>query len=166
MRVLTAISGTDKDFISPKTAPQSGSTAATVILLGSRLFAANVGDSRVVLCRGGAGQCLELTSDHKPRRPGEAARVRAGVGFILHNPVIGELLLLHEPLATSRSRWARFQITRRYCSWETRTCCTQRRARRGCQDPKGSNHSRSTKPRQCVDPGHCSAAALGAVKFM
>lgn len=67
---------TDKEFISPKNAPQSGSTAATVVLLGRRLFAANVGDSRVVLCRSG-GQCVELTSDHKPSRPDEAARVRA-----------------------------------------------------------------------------------------
>lgn len=83
---------TDKDFITPKTAPQSGSTAATVILLGRRLFAANVGDSRVVLCRGG-GQCVELTSDHKPSRPDEAARVRAAGGFILHKRVMGELAI-------------------------------------------------------------------------
>ena len=83
---------TDKEFITPKTAPQSGSTAATVILLGRRLFAANVGDSRVVLCRGG-GQCVELTSDHKPSRPDEAARVRAAGGFILHKRVMGELAI-------------------------------------------------------------------------
>lgn len=83
---------TDKDFITPKTAPQSGSTAATVIMLGRRLFAANVGDSRVVLCRGG-GQCVELTSDHKPSRPDEAARVRAAGGFILHKRVMGELAI-------------------------------------------------------------------------
>uniref|UniRef100_A0A7S1FNH8 PPM-type phosphatase domain-containing protein n=1 Tax=Corethron hystrix TaxID=216773 RepID=A0A7S1FNH8_9STRA len=83
---------TDKDFISPKTAPQSGSTAATVILLGRRLFACNVGDSRVVLCRNG-GQCVELTSDHKPSRPDEAARVRAAGGFILHKRVMGELAI-------------------------------------------------------------------------
>lgn len=82
----------DKDFITPKTAPQSGSTAATIILLGRRLFAANVGDSRVVLCRGG-GQCVELTSDHKPSRPDEAARVRAAGGFILHKRVMGELAI-------------------------------------------------------------------------
>merc|ERR1712238_330369 len=82
-RILkTAYLRTDKEFISPKTAPQSGSTAATVILMGRRLFAANVGDSRVVLCRGG-GQCVELTSDHKPSRPDEAARVRAAGGFLL-----------------------------------------------------------------------------------
>lgn len=83
---------TDKDFISPKTAPQSGSTAATVLLIGRRLFACNVGDSRVVLCRNG-GQCVELTSDHKPSRPDEAARVRAAGGFILHKRVMGELAI-------------------------------------------------------------------------
>lgn len=83
---------TDKEFITPKNAPQSGSTAATVLLFGRRLFAANVGDSRVVLCRGG-GQCVELTSDHKPSRPDEAARVRAAGGFILHKRVMGELAI-------------------------------------------------------------------------
>jgi serine/threonine protein phosphatase PrpC len=83
---------TDKDFITAKNAPQSGSTAATVLLFGRRLFAANVGDSRVVLCRGG-GQCVELTSDHKPSRPDEAARVRAAGGFILHKRVMGELAI-------------------------------------------------------------------------
>lgn len=83
---------TDREFISPKNSPQSGSTAATVILFGRRLFAANVGDSRVVLCRGG-GQCVELTSDHKPNRPDEAARVRAAGGFILNKRVMGELAI-------------------------------------------------------------------------
>lgn len=92
-RILrTAFLRTDKEFITPKTAPQSGSTAATVLLMGRRLFACNVGDSRVVLCRGG-GQCVELTSDHKPSRPDEAARVRAAGGFILHKRVMGELAI-------------------------------------------------------------------------
>lgn len=92
-RILkTAYLRTDKDFISPRAAPQSGSTGATVVLMGRRLFAANVGDSRVVLCRGG-GQCVELTSDHKPSRPDEAARVRAAGGFILHKRVMGELAI-------------------------------------------------------------------------
>lgn len=83
---------TDRDFISPRNSPQSGSTAATVVMFGRRLFAANVGDSRVVLCRGG-GQCVELTSDHKPNRPDEAARVRAAGGFILNKRVMGELAI-------------------------------------------------------------------------
>jgi serine/threonine protein phosphatase PrpC len=55
---------TDKDFLLQDTTEESaGSTAATVLLFGRRLFAANVGDSRVLLSRGG-GQCIELTSDH------------------------------------------------------------------------------------------------------
>jgi len=92
-RILrTAFLRTDKEFITPKSAPQSGSTAATVLLMGRRLFACNVGDSRVVLCRRG-GQCVELTSDHKPSRPDEAARVRAAGGFILHKRVMGELAI-------------------------------------------------------------------------
>lgn len=82
----------DKEFISPKIAPQSGSTGATIVLFGRRLFAANVGDSRVVLARKN-GACLELTSDHKPSRPDEAARVRAAGGFILHKRVMGELAI-------------------------------------------------------------------------
>lgn len=92
-RVLkTAYLRADKEFISPKTAPQSGSTGATVVLFGRRLFAANVGDSRVVLARKN-GACLELTSDHKPSRQDEAARVRAAGGFILHKRVMGELAI-------------------------------------------------------------------------
>jgi serine/threonine protein phosphatase PrpC len=90
--IKTSYLKTDKEFISPKTAPQSGSTAATVLFMGRRIFAANVGDSRVVLCRSG-GQCVELTSDHKPSRPDEAARVRAAGGFILHKRVMGELAI-------------------------------------------------------------------------
>jgi serine/threonine protein phosphatase PrpC len=39
---------------------ESGSTAATLLLLGQRLYCANVGDSRVVLCR--AGQVFNLFS--------------------------------------------------------------------------------------------------------
>jgi len=92
-RVLkTSYLRADKEFISPKTAPQSGSTGATIVLFGRRLFAANVGDSRVVLARKN-GACLELTSDHKPSRPDEAARVRAAGGFILHKRVMGELAI-------------------------------------------------------------------------
>ena len=34
-----------------------------------------------------------MTSDHKPSRPDEAARVRAAGGFILHKRVMGELAI-------------------------------------------------------------------------
>ena len=36
---------------------------------------------------------MELTSDHKPSRPDEAARVRAAGGFILNKRVMGELAI-------------------------------------------------------------------------
>jgi protein phosphatase 1L len=42
---------TDKDFITTSPHPQHGSTATTALLLGKRLYCANVGDSRTMLCR-------------------------------------------------------------------------------------------------------------------
>jgi hypothetical protein len=42
---------TDSDFIKSSTHPQHGSTATTALILGQRLYCANVGDSRTLLCR-------------------------------------------------------------------------------------------------------------------
>jgi pSer/pThr/pTyr-binding forkhead associated (FHA) protein len=42
---------TDRDFITTSTHPQHGSTGTTALVLGRRLYAANVGDSRTMLCR-------------------------------------------------------------------------------------------------------------------
>ncbi|KAH8953255.1 hypothetical protein BDL97_08G014700 [Sphagnum fallax] len=57
-----------------------GATAATVVLLPRQgekqvLVAANVGDARVVLCRG--GQAVQLTVDHKPDVEAERKRIEA-----------------------------------------------------------------------------------------
>jgi len=57
-------------------------TTAVVALVGSRqLYVANCGDSRAVLCRGGAA--VPLTDDHKAAREDETARVEAAGGQIL-----------------------------------------------------------------------------------
>ena len=57
-------------------------TTAVVALVGTRkLYVANCGDSRAVLCRGGAA--LPLTDDHKAAREDETARVEAAGGQIL-----------------------------------------------------------------------------------
>lgn len=42
---------TDKQFLAKSEYSQNGSTATTVLLLGNRLYCANVGDSRTLLCR-------------------------------------------------------------------------------------------------------------------
>jgi protein phosphatase 1L len=50
---------TDNDFLeSDSTQNQCGSTASTAVLVGNRLFVANVGDSRAIICRGGDGNQL------------------------------------------------------------------------------------------------------------
>lgn len=42
---------TDDDFLSTSQHPQHGSTATTALVIGRRLYCANVGDSRTLLCR-------------------------------------------------------------------------------------------------------------------
>lgn len=42
---------TDQDFLTSSMNIQHGSTATTALVLGPRLYASNVGDSRVLLCR-------------------------------------------------------------------------------------------------------------------
>jgi serine/threonine protein phosphatase PrpC len=59
---------TDSDFLeSDSTQNQCGSTASTAVLVGNRLFVANVGDSRAIICRGGNGnQRLKLNYNCTP----------------------------------------------------------------------------------------------------
>mmetsp|Transcript_24056 Transcript_24056/g.42461 ORF Transcript_24056/g.42461 Transcript_24056/m.42461 type:complete len:347 (+) Transcript_24056:394-1434(+) len=52
-----------------------GSTAVTVLLERDRLWTANLGDSRAVLCRD--GEALDITEDHKPNSATEKARIEA-----------------------------------------------------------------------------------------
>jgi len=42
---------TDKNFLTDSEFSENGSTATTILLLGQRLYCANVGDSRSILCR-------------------------------------------------------------------------------------------------------------------
>jgi serine/threonine protein phosphatase PrpC len=89
MGALTeAFVATDGDFLASKGA--AGSTASTVLVLGTRAYCANVGDSRTVLCRRG-GHATALSDDHKPSREDEARRIKAAGGFIINKRVMGEL---------------------------------------------------------------------------
>lgn len=80
---------TDFDFIGSSDHPQSGSTATTVLLLGRRLYCANVGDSRTVLSRN--FKAMPMSLDHKPSREDESKRIREAGGFVINNRVMGEL---------------------------------------------------------------------------
>jgi len=62
-----------------------GTTATVVLATGAPrgqrwLHCASAGDSRAVLCRGGAA--AELSRDHKPELPEESERIRAAGGLV------------------------------------------------------------------------------------
>lgn len=61
-----------------------GSTAVTVLVMreedGLRLFCANIGDSRAVLCRG--TDAVDLSRDQKPQDPEERRRIEAAGGRV------------------------------------------------------------------------------------
>lgn len=78
----------DADFLEGQA--QAGSTATTVLVLGGRAYCANVGDSRTVLGLAD-GSSMALSSDHKPSRADESARIKAAGGFIINKRVMGEL---------------------------------------------------------------------------
>lgn len=74
----------------------SGSTAVTCLIgtdpSGERkLYCANAGDSRAVLCR--AGTVVSLSVDHKPHLETERMRILAAGAFVSMNRVNGNLAL-------------------------------------------------------------------------
>ncbi|PSS33131.1 Protein like [Actinidia chinensis var. chinensis] len=59
----------------------AGSTAVVAVLTADHIVVANCGDSRAVLCR--RGRAVPLSSDHKPSRPDELARIEASGGRVI-----------------------------------------------------------------------------------
>lgn len=58
-----------------------GSTAVVALLAGTKLFVANIGDSRCLI--GSADKVvIPMTSDHTPLRPREADRIRKAGGHV------------------------------------------------------------------------------------
>ncbi|KAJ6817181.1 putative protein phosphatase 2C 11 [Iris pallida] len=81
--IVEAFRQTDSNYLNEERGQQkdSGSTAATAVLIGDRLLVANVGDSRVVACR--SGSAIPLSIDHKPDRRDERERIENAGGFII-----------------------------------------------------------------------------------
>jgi len=78
----------DKNFLSKakKNNWKSGTTALTALLRGNKIYIANLGDSRAVLCR--KEKAVALSIDHRPNRPEETARVIAANGWIESTEVL------------------------------------------------------------------------------
>ena len=60
-------------FLLSQVGGDSGTTAIVAVIHNSKLYVANVGDSRCVLCR--AGKTVEMSKDHKPEDEIEIARI-------------------------------------------------------------------------------------------
>ncbi|GMH82856.1 hypothetical protein TrVE_jg2144 [Triparma verrucosa] len=69
----------------------SGATAVSCLVDQGekKIYAANCGDARAVLCR--KGSTLRLTHDHKADDPTEISRIESAGGFVLRNRVLGIL---------------------------------------------------------------------------
>jgi len=86
--------GEDVDFQAgtDEVGKDSGTTAIVAVLQKNKLYVANVGDSRCVLCRN--GKSFELSSDHKPEDTEEFNRIeKAGAKVTADGRVNGGLNL-------------------------------------------------------------------------
>ncbi len=78
---------TDKNCM--RSIKHSGSTATVVALTKDRLIVANAGDCRCVLFKMnelGQGQCIALSTDHKPDREDEKQRIITAGGYVMRLP--------------------------------------------------------------------------------
>ncbi|KCV71660.1 hypothetical protein, variant [Fonticula alba] len=69
----------------------SGCAAIAVGITNDKIYCANAGDARAVLCR--SGLAIPLSIDHKPTLPGEVERIQEAGGFIHNGRVNGSLAL-------------------------------------------------------------------------
>ncbi|MED6125094.1 hypothetical protein PIB30_065254 [Stylosanthes scabra] len=99
LSIAKAYESTDKAILSHSSdLGRGGSTAVTAILInGSRLWIANVGDSRAVLSR--KGQAIQMTTDHEPNT--ERGSIENKGGFVSNLP--GDVPRVNGQLAVSRA---------------------------------------------------------------
>lgn len=72
-------------------ADKQGSTAIVCLIIGDRIIACNLGDSKAILCR--KGRAVELSFDHKPNFPEEKQRIEQNGGFVAFNRLCGMLAI-------------------------------------------------------------------------
>lgn len=76
----TADMDADEDCELPEHKIQAGCTAVVAMIRDGKVYVANAGDSRAVLCRGGTA--VPLSNDHKPAHETEKNRIEAAGGFL------------------------------------------------------------------------------------
>ncbi|WRX26338.1 PPM-type phosphatase-like domain - like 10, partial [Theobroma cacao] len=80
-----SLQATNDEILEDVARSRGGSTAVTAILIDrQKRIVANVGDSRAILCRGGA--LKQLTTDHEPQKEKELVESRDG--FVSEMPGI------------------------------------------------------------------------------
>lgn len=100
--IIDVMRDVDAQFLSdPEVHSEHGSTAVFTMVdkiekhgrTVFKLTVANIGDSRAVLVKGATGECISLTTDHKPEDEEENQRIKAAGGFARNNRVDGELAM-------------------------------------------------------------------------
>jgi serine/threonine protein phosphatase PrpC len=86
-----------RQVIDPKEQPDAkismftGCTANVLVIQDKKLFFANAGDSRSVICK--KGQAIAMSVDHKPSIPAELKRIEKAGGWVSDGRVLGNLNL-------------------------------------------------------------------------
>lgn len=62
-----------------------------MLIVGNKMYCANVGDARAILCRN--GKAIDLSVDHKAKRPDEQKRITNQGGYIVYGRVLGRLAI-------------------------------------------------------------------------
>ena len=84
-----------RQVIDPKEQPDAkismftGCTANVLVIHNNKLFFANAGDSRSVLCK--KGQAYPMSIDHKPSIPAELKRIERAEGWVSDGRILGNL---------------------------------------------------------------------------
>ena len=85
------------ELINPKEQPDmnisliTGCTANTLVIQDKKLYFANVGDSKSVICK--KGQSITMSIAHKPSIPEELNRIEKAGGWVLDGRIMGNLYL-------------------------------------------------------------------------
>ena len=84
-----------RQVIDPKEQPDAkismftGCTACVLVVHDNKLYFANAGDSRSVLCK--KGQAFPMSIDHKPSIPAELKRIEKAEGWVSDGRILGNL---------------------------------------------------------------------------